>query len=122
MPGLGAAGRYAERQMRERLTELGMVAPPGAVSRYAFACDRLARLRAAWEQLGAPATAPGSRGQATAHPLLAELRMTEATVSELCAACGVKAPTASVGWPKGRQRSRAPVGQLVSFTDRLTAP
>ena len=60
---LGSAGRYAEREMRDALARLGMAAPPGAVSRYAHTADRLARLRAAWEDAGSPATASGSRDE-----------------------------------------------------------
>ena len=67
--------------MRDALAPLGMLAPPGAVSRYAHAADRLARLRSAWEDAGSPATASGSRDQVIAHPLLAELRMTEQPTS-----------------------------------------
>ena len=43
------------------------------------------------EDAGSPATTAGSRGQPIAHPLLAEIRYTEATVTDLAAACGVKA-------------------------------
>jgi hypothetical protein len=40
---------------------------------------------------GSPAAAVGSREQVIAHPLLAELRLTEASVTQLAEACGIRA-------------------------------
>ena len=59
MAKMGPAGRYAEREMRAALAQVGMAPPPGAVARYAHAADRLAALRRAWEDAGSPATAVG---------------------------------------------------------------
>jgi hypothetical protein len=100
-----------------------MTPPPGSVSRYAHAADRLAKLRAEWERLGSPATSSGSHGQPVAHPLLAELRATEATVTALCEACGLRASAATrPGWQAGRARAsdRQPRGRLVALTDKLS--
>jgi hypothetical protein len=90
MGKLGPAGRYAQTEMRNALAALGMTPPPGSVARYAHAADRLAVLRTAWEGAGSPATAVGSREQVIVHPLLAELRLTEASVTTLAEACGIR--------------------------------
>ena len=90
MAKLGPAGRYAQRKMTSAVAAIGMTPPPGSVARYAHAADRLAVLRKAWEDAGSPATAVGSREQVIAHPLLAELRLTEAPVTQLAEACGIR--------------------------------
>src|SRR4051812_23198130 len=91
MAKMGPAGRYAQREMVAALAELRMTPPPGSVARYAHACDRLSLLRRAWDDAGSPATTTGSREQVIAHPLLAEIRYTEATVTTLAEACGIRA-------------------------------
>jgi hypothetical protein len=120
MAKLDSAGRYAQREMTSALAALGMSPPPGSVARYAHAADRLAALRKAWEDAGAPATAVGSREQVIAHPLLAELRLTEASVTALAEACGIRAAPGRFG--KGDHRApdrKARPGTLVALTDRL---
>jgi hypothetical protein len=76
--------------MTTALAAVGMTPPPGSVARYAHAADRLAVLRKAWEDAGSPATAVGSREQTIADPLLAELRLTEASVTTLAEVCGIR--------------------------------
>src|SRR4051794_21953730 len=110
---MGPAGEYARREMTAALAQVKIAPPPGAISRYAHAADRLARLRSAWEDAGSPATAVGSREQVTAHPLLAELRLTEASVTQLAEACGIRrrrvgSSTATTGRPTARRRRPGP--------------
>ena len=123
MAKLGPAGRYAQREMTAALSRVGMTPPPGAVARYAHAADRLAALRRAWEDAGSPATAVGSREQVIAHPLLAELRLTEATVTQLAEACGIKAAPGrfKYGDHRAPDRKATPPGSLVALTDRIRA-
>ena len=120
---MGPAGRYAQTEMRNALAALGMTPPPGSVARYAHYADRLAALHRAWEDLGAPATAVGSRDQVIAHPLLAELRLTEATVTTLAEACGIRSHPGrfKMGDPRAPDRKAPPPGSLVALTDRLRA-
>src|SRR4051812_5264595 len=123
MATLGSAGRYADREMRAALARLAMTPPPGAVARYAHAADRLSLLRTAWEDSGSPATAVGSREQVIAHPLLAELRLTEASVTQLAEACGIKSHPGRFGMGDHRapDRKATPRGTLVALTDKLRA-
>jgi hypothetical protein len=122
MAKLGPAGEYARREMSAALSALAMAPPPGAVSRYAHAADRLSLLRKAWEDAGSPATAVGSRDQVIAHPLLAELRLTEASVTTLAEACGIRSHPGRFGMGDHRAPDRkATPGSLLSLTDRLRA-
>jgi hypothetical protein len=123
MTKLGPAGRYAQREMTSALAALGMMAPPGSVAHYAHGADRLAALRKAWEDAGSPATAVGSREQVIAHPLLAELRLTEATVTQLAEACGIRAAPGrfKYGDHRAPDRKATPPGSLIALTDRLRA-
>jgi hypothetical protein len=120
---MGPAGRYAEREMRAALAQVKIAPPPGAIARYAHAADRLSRLRSEWEDAGSPATAVGSREQVIAHPLLAELRMTEATVTALAEACGIRATPGrfKYGDHRAPDPKATPPGSLVALTDRLRA-
>jgi len=52
-------GEYARREMTAALARLGMTPPPGAVARYAYAANRLAALRGAWQDAGSPARRSG---------------------------------------------------------------
>src|SRR4051812_15203696 len=106
MAKLGPAGEYARRQMVAALDDLRIAPPPGSVARYAHAADRLAALRRAWEDAGSPATAVGSREQVIAHPLLAEIRYTEATVTTLAEACGIRAHPGRFGMGDHRAPDR----------------
>ncbi len=123
MPTLGPAGRYADREMRAALVALRTTPPPGAVARYAHAADRLAALRRAWQDAGSPATASGSREQVICHPLLAELRLTEATVTQLAEACGIRAAPGrfKYGDHRAPDRKATPPGSLVALADRIRA-
>ena len=76
----------------------------GSVARYAHAADRLDALRQAWEDAGAPATATGSSEQVIADPLLAELRLTEASVTALAEVCGIRSHPGRFG--KGDHRAQ----------------
>jgi hypothetical protein len=80
-------------------------------------------LRRAWEDIGAPATTTGSRDQVIAHPLLAELRLTEATVTTLAEACGIRSHPGrfKMGDHRALDRKARPPGSLVALTDRLRA-
>ena len=109
--------------MPAALARSGLRAPPGAIARYAHAADRLAGLSRAWEDAGSPATAVGSREQVIAHPLLAELRLTEATVTQLAEACGIRAAPGrfKYGDHRAPDRKATPPGSLLDLTDRLRA-
>jgi hypothetical protein len=122
MAKMGPAGRYAQREMTAALAELRMTPPPGSVARYAHACDRLSLLRK-WEDAGSPATTTGSREQVIAHPLLAEIRYTEAGVTTLAEACGIRSHPGrfKMGDHRAPDRKASPPGSLLSLTDRLRA-
>jgi phage terminase small subunit len=74
--GLSAPGRRAWRFANATIARLGDD-PAGsaqAIERYARLVDQLAVADEAWQEAGRPLTAPGSTGQAQAHPILRLMR------------------------------------------------
>jgi hypothetical protein len=102
--GLHPDGRRAWRGGVDALDAAGVdpALTCGALERYARAADRLAHVQATWERVGRPVTAPGSKGQTVAHPLLRELRDETRAVQQLADAL---LPPQSAGWRRGTARS-----------------
>lgn len=125
---LGREGRRAWRDAVATLEAVGIdpALHVGTLERYARSVDRLATVQMAWEQAGSPATAKGSTGQVTAHPLLRELRDETRAVEQLADSLRLTpAAGATAGWRRGHARSpdrqaRGPA-KVVRLSERVQA-
>jgi hypothetical protein len=83
--GLETEGKRAYANAVAAIAGLGYEPQPfeDAIIRYARSTDLVATLRSDWQALGSPVLAPGGAGQPRPHPLVKEIRDSEAHTAAL---------------------------------------